>query len=126
MASAPTQNGQSPKGLSNDVLLVSVPTPPNETWMEHLRASHPGLTVRWFTQSYTYPPAPVPEEVYEGVTLLVTFWPHPAESLPNVRYIQLLSAGADRWITHDLYKNPKITFCTANGAHSYVSNISRA
>ena len=120
MTSTPTV---SPKGLSNDVLLVSVPTPPHETWIAHLKASHPGLTVRWFTQPNTYPPLPLPEEMYEGVTLLITLWPHPAESLPNVRYIQLLSAGADRWIKHDLYKNQNVIFCTANGAHSYVGDI---
>ncbi|EAQ91898.1 hypothetical protein CHGG_00133 [Chaetomium globosum CBS 148.51] len=93
---------ESPKGFSNDVLLVCVPTPPNETWIARLKVLHPELTVRWYNQPQTFPPAPLPEEVYEGVTMLLTLWPHPAESLPNVRYIQLLSAGADRWITHDL------------------------
>ncbi|KAK3290938.1 uncharacterized protein B0H64DRAFT_49814 [Chaetomium fimeti] len=115
MSSAPTQTH---KGLSNDVLLVAIPTPPNEPLIAKLEARHPGLKVRWFNQPNIFPPVPLPAETYEDVTLLFTLWPHPAELLPKARYIQLLSAGADRWITHDLYKNPDITFCTANGAHS--------
>jgi len=106
--------------LSNDVLLVAIPSPPVDEWIARVEAQHPGLKVRWVQQPVTFPPAALPKEVYDDVTMLCTLWPHPAELLPKVRYVQLISAGADRWLTHDLYKNPEVTFCTANGAHSYV------
>jgi hypothetical protein len=106
------------KGLSQDVFLLSLPSPPNTAWIAQIEAAHPGLTVRWVTQSLKYPPDPLPEGSYDDVTMLCTLWPHPAEMLPKVRYVQLISAGADKWITHDLYKNPNVTFCTANGVHA--------
>jgi hypothetical protein len=109
---------QPASGLGNDVLLLAVPFPPNEKWIARLKTLHPGLKVRWAQQSTTFPPEPLPKEVYDDVTILLALWPHPAELMHNVRYVQLVSAGADRWITHDLYKNPDVKFCTANGAHS--------
>lgn len=109
--------------LSNEVLLVAIPFPPNHKWTARLEALHPGLKVRLAIQSNTFPPEPLPKEVYDGVTILCTLWPHPVEMLQNVRYVQLLSAGADKWIGHELYKNPNVTFCTANGAHAYVGRV---
>ncbi|KAK4153462.1 hypothetical protein C8A00DRAFT_43641 [Chaetomidium leptoderma] len=109
---------KSAKGLTNDVLLIGVPFPPNEKWVAELEARHPGLKVRWASQSFKFPPDPLPKEVYDDVTMLCALWPHPVELLQKVRYVQLLSAGADKWITHELYKNPDVIFCTANGAHA--------
>lgn len=116
---------QPASGLANDVLLFSVPFPPNEQWIARLESLHPGLKVRWAQQSTSFPPEPLPQKTYDDVTILVGLWPHSAELVQKVRYVQLLSAGADRWITHDLYKNPDVMFCTANGAHSYVGEVLR-
>ncbi|KAK4195431.1 putative 2-hydroxyacid dehydrogenase [Triangularia verruculosa] len=104
--------------LDKDVLLFEVPAPRDEEWISHLQNKYPGLEIRWHTSELTMAPKALPKEVYDGVTLLVGFMPHPAEMLPKVRYVQLMSAGADRWITNDLYKNPNVTFCTANGTHA--------
>jgi hypothetical protein len=109
---------QPASNLGNDLVLLAVPFPPDEEWIARLKSLHPGLKVRWAQQSTTFPPEPLAKEVYDDVTILVGLWPHPAELVQNVRYVQLLSAGADRWITHDLYKNPDVKFCTANGAQS--------
>jgi hypothetical protein len=106
--------------LSNDVLVIVVPFPPNQKWMDHLQAVHPGLTVRWVTQGHKNPPDPLPVELFDGVTLLCTRLCQPAELLQNVRYVQAISAGADRWITHELYQKPDVVLCTANGAHAYA------
>lgn len=106
--------------LAGDVLLFEVPAPRDEKWIAQLQERYPGLEIRWHTSELTMMPKPLPDEVYDGVTLLVGFMPHPAEKLPKVRYVQLMSAGADRWTTNDLYKNPNVTFCTANGTHAYV------
>jgi hypothetical protein len=115
-----TVTAQPAKSLSHDVLLVAIPFPPQDQWMARLEALYPGFKVRWVVQSTNYPPEPLPEEVYDGVTILLTLWPHPIERLQKVRYVQLISAGADKWIPHELYKNPDVLLCTANGAHSYV------
>ena len=107
-------------GLTHGVLLIVVPFAVDEPWIAKVEAQHPGLKVRWISRPNRLPPDPLPNEVYDDVTMLCTFAPHPIELLPKLRYVQLLSAGADRWIPHDLYKKPDIIFCTANGAHSYV------
>ncbi|KAK4235966.1 hypothetical protein C8A03DRAFT_45961 [Achaetomium macrosporum] len=107
-----------PTGLKDDVLLVVVPFPEDEKWMAKLRAQHPGLEVRWATQPPTFEIDPLPKETYDGVTLLCALGPHPAEMLQKVRFVQLLSAGADKWVGSELYKKPEVTFCTTNGAHA--------
>ncbi|KAL2144191.1 hypothetical protein VTI28DRAFT_9482 [Corynascus sepedonium] len=113
-----------PNGLSNDVLLVTLPVPVNEAWIAKIKALHPGFQIRWVTEPFgdrSGPPSKessLPQEMYENVTMLFTFRNHPAEMLPKLRFVQLISAGADKWINHELYKDPNITFCTANGAHS--------
>jgi hypothetical protein len=111
-----------PNGLANDVLLIAVPfpIPPDAKWLAELEAQHPGLKVRYVVQQPKFPMDPLPEKLYDGVTLLCTLFPAPArrELLQNVRFVQLMSAGADRWISHELYKTPEVTFCTANGVHA--------
>lgn len=107
-------------GLKGEVLLIAFPGPHDESWTTELEAANPGLEVRWVNYPIAAPPESFPEEIYADVTLLAGFCPMPAKSVPKLRYVQLFSAGADRWINHELYKNPKITFCTANGAHAYV------
>ncbi|KAL2179616.1 uncharacterized protein P884DRAFT_283489 [Thermothelomyces heterothallicus CBS 202.75] len=113
-----TSSSQEAQGLSNEVLLVSVPFPANEQWIANLKASHPGLEIRWVVRPLSAGAEPLSEEMYDNVSLLFTLWPHPAELLPKLRFVQLISAGADTWLDHDLYKKSEITFCTANGAHS--------
>ncbi|KAK4183291.1 putative 2-hydroxyacid dehydrogenase [Podospora australis] len=104
--------------LSKDIILIAVPAPPDAKWIAHLEAKHPGLKVRWAVHEFKFPLDPLPEEVYEGITTLVTVLPHPVHLLQNVRFVQLISAGADRWIGNELYNNPDVTFCTANGIHA--------
>ncbi len=43
--------------------------------------------------------------------------PPPAELMSKVRYVQLSSAGADRWPGHPVYENKDVVFCTSNGCH---------
>jgi len=116
---------RSSKGLSKDVLLVHVPAPPDNAWMAKMEAKHPGLQVRW--HQHPMPGTiefsktePLPRETYQGVTLLCSLAPtHPAELLPNVRFIQIPMAGADLWTKHPFYRARGVTMCTANGTHPY-------
>lgn len=109
-----------PNSLSNDVLLLTVPAPPDEKWIAKVEARYPGLKVRWLTQEAKFPPEYLPAEVYDGVTILCTLFPnpYPADFLQRLRFVQLISAGADKWIQHEIYQNPEIVFCTANGVHA--------
>jgi hypothetical protein len=107
-----------PSGLKDDVLLIVFPFAKDEEWLARLREQHPGLEVRWAQQPPTFEIEPLPKETYDGVTLLCALGPHPYEMLQKVRFVQLLSAGADRWVGSELYKKPEVTFCTTNGAHA--------
>jgi phosphoglycerate dehydrogenase-like enzyme len=104
--------------LSNDILLVFLPTDPDADWIAKIESKYPGIKVRWSVRA-------TPEElildpaVWEGVTMFVTMRPHPAELMKSVRYVQLSSAGADRWLNpvHPKYQDPNTIFCTGNGTH---------
>ncbi|KAK3385258.1 hypothetical protein B0H63DRAFT_180803 [Podospora didyma] len=106
-----------PRDLSTDVLLMNIPPPIDEVWSAKIEARYPGLKVRWAPQHLKMNPDPLPEETYEGVTLMCSFLPHDVGKLPNIHYIQLTSAGADLWINHPLYQDPNVIFCTSNGTH---------
>lgn len=109
--------------LSHDVLLLQIPQEPDLKWIARVEARFPGFKVNW--QHLHWKPGEkldeaslvLAPETWEGVTMACLFLPHPPEVMANVRYVQLTSAGADKWIQHDSYKNPNVTFCTSNGVH---------
>lgn len=99
---------------------MAVPLDRDDKWIAKIVAKYPGLEIRWIKREWKFPPAPLPEALLDGVTLLCTgmpISPEQAKLLPNVRHVQLVSAGADRWIGNPLYQNPDVTFCTSNGTH---------
>ncbi|KAK4164674.1 hypothetical protein QBC43DRAFT_317313 [Cladorrhinum sp. PSN259] len=114
MGSAATTN-------MDDILLMAVPLPRDDKWIAKIAANHPGIKeIRWVQREWKVPPDPLPQDALDGVTLLCTGMPIDAEQsrlLKNVRYVQLLSAGADIWIGNPLYQNQDVTFCTSNGTH---------
>ncbi|KAI1849956.1 hypothetical protein JX266_004335 [Neoarthrinium moseri] len=109
--------------MSNDVLLIFFFTEPNDEWISRVKAKHPGLDIRWvnvLNPDHTFKkPESLGDEVWKGVTLLCPFiQPPPAELLSTVRFVQLPSAGVDRWPGHPTYENEKVVFCSGNGAHA--------
>ncbi|KAK3376091.1 hypothetical protein B0T24DRAFT_648186 [Lasiosphaeria ovina] len=112
------QNGQrAPRDLSKDVFLMDLPVPPDQAWIDRLEARYPGFRVRWVSKAWEFTAGPFTPGQFEGITMMCSFIPQPAELLPNISYIQLTSAGADKWLSHPLYQDPNITFCTSNGTH---------
>ena len=87
---------------ANNKLLMHLPIPPPPGWLETVAARYPSLKVHWEVAHIeggirdiqgveTLPP-----EVLEGVTMVCVYPPARPESVPNVRYVQLASAGYDR------------------------------
>ncbi|KAK3492063.1 uncharacterized protein B0T23DRAFT_441418 [Neurospora hispaniola] len=106
--------------FKNDILMLHVPLPPDQAWIDRLENKYPGFKVRWVHRSwqdYGKDDESTAAEGYEGVTMLCSFYPHKAELLPKLKWVQLTSAGADPWLQHPLYLNKEIVFCTANGCH---------
>lgn len=112
--------------LSKDVLLVFVPRPREDAWVRRIESKFPGLQVRWVNRDeYAQDIHKVsdalktmPAEEWAGVTLATSSIPPPAHFMKSVRFVQLTSAGADRWLEHETYKDPNVIFSTANGLHS--------
>ncbi|KAI1142068.1 D-isomer specific 2-hydroxyacid dehydrogenase [Hypoxylon sp. FL0543] len=107
--------------LSNDILLVCLPLPEKPECAERLTKKFKGLQVRWLSALKPGQPladAELHPDVWDGVTLLSTYMPPPAEIIPKVRFVQLPSAGVDRWPGHPKYEDKDVIFCTSNGVHA--------
>lgn len=44
--------------------------------------------------------------------------------MPNLRFVQVSSAGTDLWHNHAKYLNKDVVFCTTSGSNSYVGSSS--
>ncbi|KAI1331264.1 D-isomer specific 2-hydroxyacid dehydrogenase [Xylariaceae sp. FL0255] len=112
--------------LSKNVLMIWIPEPPREKVVSDLKSQFPDLEIRWLNswdhgKQQRRDATETDEQLWDGVTMLLTSWvPPPAHLLTSVRFVQLSSAGADKWAHHAVYKNQKVIFCTANGIHGGI------
>ena len=117
---------QIPSGIgAGDVLLCFLPAHmlPDEAWAKKIESRFPGLAVRYLAQE---DPATgsvrdintIPPDLWPGVTVLASMYPPDADTIPHIRFVQVPSSGADRWIKHDIYKKPGVVVCTSNGTHA--------
>ncbi|ROW04911.1 hypothetical protein VPNG_07047 [Cytospora leucostoma] len=108
-------------GLSRDKLLIFQPKGPSAEWIARIQARHPGLEIRYENSALPDGSIRPFEELNpatrDGVTLLSTYLPPPARFLKGVRFVQLPSAGVDKWLGHETYKDENVVFCTGNGCH---------
>lgn len=60
----------------------------------------------------------IPAETWRRTTVLFTWklFPTP-EMVPNLKYIQLFSAGCNQALGLPLFEKTDIEFCTSNGVH---------
>ncbi|KAI0012991.1 hypothetical protein F4779DRAFT_566537 [Xylariaceae sp. FL0662B] len=109
------------KTLSSEVLLVFLPTKPATEWVERITKRYPGFQVRWVNtvkeDGTIVKFEEVSDQIWDRVSILVTYHPPPAHLIPRIRFVQLTSAGADRWLNHPKYQDENVIFCTANGVH---------
>ncbi|KAI6083800.1 hypothetical protein F4821DRAFT_243983 [Hypoxylon rubiginosum] len=120
--SAAEEPGDGAGSLSNDVLLFFVSTPERPEWVDRISKRFGGLRVRWVNSiredKSVVNVSELSPELFDGVTLFCTYMPAPAELIPKVRFVQLTSAGADRWLGHPKYLEESTVFCTSNGVQS--------
>ncbi|ODA83300.1 hypothetical protein RJ55_01813 [Drechmeria coniospora] len=108
----------------SDKLLMHMPGPPPKGFLKSLAARFPELEVRW--EIARFDPASsdldaadgLPSEVLDGVTLLCAYPPPRPDCIERVRFVQLISAGSDRWADHAWYRDPKVIFCSGSGCHA--------
>lgn len=105
---------------ANDVLLILTATDRDEQWEESLFQRIPGkLQVRW--ENARNPDGSLRKledldrGIFEGVTILLTYEPVPAEWVPKLRFVQLSSAGSDLWAKHPKFLDSGVKFATTSG-----------
>jgi phosphoglycerate dehydrogenase-like enzyme len=103
-----------------EILLVLTPWEPPAEFVSALSTFGPNIQVESRVVPYysTDFPKDIPAEILEKVTILFTWKTFPPKHLvPNLAYVQLLSAGCNQIMGLDLFEETDIAFCTANGVH---------
>jgi hypothetical protein len=110
----------SPPPTRREVLLAFVPWDLPSWFTDSVSTASPGIEVigyRCGMYDKDVPPD-IPEETWQSVTVFLTWNVLPAKELvPNLRYVQLLTAGCNHVAGNPLFEDTDIQFCTANGVH---------
>lgn len=109
------------KTLEGHKLLFVTPWVPAEEFLGRLHSEFSGLQIAHYELPRGRPAAEarIPNEVWKEATILVTGgYSLPDKQLvPNLVYVQVQSAGANRILEHPLFLETDVTFSTANGVH---------
>ncbi|PYI00914.1 D-isomer specific 2-hydroxyacid dehydrogenase [Aspergillus sclerotiicarbonarius CBS 121057] len=106
---------------SSDLVLFIQPFAPPDQWLQSVRENHPGIRVEYHqVEMYAKELPPIPEETWKETTVLFTWqlFP-PKEWVPNLQYVQLLSAGCNQLLGMPIFEDTDIAFCTSNGNHPF-------
>lgn len=115
----PPNAGRPNSQLCNDVLLVQMPIEVPAQWKKKIETKYPGIEIRSrvLRLELGLEANKIEPELWKGVTLACLYLTHPEELMSNVRFLQLTSAGVDRWIHHERYKSLDVAISTASGIH---------
>lgn len=106
---------------SSEVLLIITPFVPKTEWLDHLKGKCPSVEVLTYpTELYaTEVPKEVPADVWKRATALFTWKAFPPkEWVPNLQFVQLLSAGCAQIFGLPLFEETEVAFSTSNGSHA--------
>ncbi|KAL6915093.1 hypothetical protein ACHAPO_010276 [Fusarium lateritium] len=106
---------------TSDVILIITPFVPKPEWLQHLKSNVPSLEVLVYpTKLYaTEVPNEVPVEVWNRITALFTWKAFPPKDwVPNLQFVQLLSAGCAQIFGLPLFEETDVAFSTSNGSHA--------
>ena len=93
--------------------------PPVE-WIADLRSKVPNIHIESYITSRGAEESlkEVPEESWKNATVLLAWkWFPKKEWVPNLEYVQLISAGSNHAIDLPLFQDSNVALCTANGVH---------
>jgi hypothetical protein len=136
--------GEAPAPRSERILCIMPFPEPTEILLDILK-KHPNVEFRYILQSFTqgkywgiFKPdvpdgrlpgspllssliayLPADTEEYQKATILITTNNVPSDPklVPNLKFIQFLSAGTDHFRNHPIYKDTDITLTTSSGIH---------
>ncbi|KAK2795751.1 hypothetical protein FQN52_003600 [Onygenales sp. PD_12] len=100
-------------------LLVVLPFPELVKQLEDIRDKFPRFRVTYFEQkSHLAIDADIPKEVLASTTILCTLFYSPVlEEMPNLKLVQLISAGLDRYLDQPLVTESDINITNVSGIH---------
>ena len=101
--------------------------PPSD-WVANIRSKIPNIHIEGYIadRDSTEVPKNVPEESWRRCTALLSWkWFPDRKLVPNLKYVQLFSAGSNHVSGLPLFEDPNIALCTANGVHPYVLGDSK-
>lgn len=112
-------------GLDNGILLITSPWKPTQAWVDRIEAEFPGLRVIYRDLQWNKRLAvgALSADDWRSVVVLLTTGfslPTNLADVPRLRYVQLLSAGANHVLKTPLFTDTDIIFATANGVHGWV------
>lgn len=105
---------------SSETLLIMVPFRPDPSWIVSLEKSVPGIKVHVHPTEMSQKTLPdLPADLWRSITALYTWKLFPTkEQAPNLRYVQLHSAGCNQILGLPLFEHvDDVAFCTSNGVH---------
>ena len=134
--------GEAPAPPKERILCIMPFPEPTEVMLDILK-KHPNVEFRYLLQSFTqgkywglFKPdvpdgrlpgllsslilyLPADTEEYQKATILITTnnIPNDPNLVPNLKFIQFLSAGTDHFRNHPIYKDTDITLTTSSGIH---------
>ncbi|KAL7931028.1 hypothetical protein V8C35DRAFT_282962 [Trichoderma chlorosporum] len=106
---------------AQDKLLIHYPFPIPDGFLDTLKQRFPQLRVHFemapVVNNRMTNADSLPDEVWEGVTM-VSLWPPPSPArMKNVKFVQLGSAGYDLWNGHESLSKKDMPICTTSGIH---------
>ena len=115
----PTQTYASHLTLGDqEKLLVVLPHPRNEAWIARVQAKNPGWQIIWFDNrgpGGLVRPDEMDAAIWLGVTVYCSFMPASPELMRRVCFVQLATAGNDKWLENAAFLSPDVVFASASG-----------
>ncbi|KAM0244955.1 hypothetical protein ACHAQJ_010685 [Trichoderma viride] len=106
---------------ADDKLLIHIPLPLPQSFFDTVAERYPQLRVHYelapVVNSRMTNADSLPDEVWDGVTILCVMPPPSAEKMKNVKFVQLASAGSDLWLNHETFLKGDVVFCSTSGVH---------
>lgn len=106
---------------AEDKLLIHFPFPAPDGFLDTLAKRFPQLRVHFalapIENNRMTSPDTLPDEVFEGVTMLALWLPPALDKMKKVKFVQLGSAGWDPWLENEVFLNKDVEFCCTSGVH---------
>lgn len=111
--------------LKGHKLLIIGPIHPDPSVLDSLRSRFPDLEIVSHTEHFGRSEPAFPLEQWKDVTVAITFMtlPPTQEDAPSLKYVQLMSAGANHILEVPFFRDTDAMFCTANGVHGCVAQL---